>query len=149
MKKEKFLIGRKDKLDFPDLNLYDIDVKIDTGAHSSSIHCHNIKLVKGLKSNKRKVKFNLLDPEHPQYDHRLYTLPLYAKRRIKSSSGEAEQRYIIKTKVLIFNKEFDIELSLTDRSRMEFPILIGRKLLRNGFIVDVNKYDLSYKNKLK
>ena len=39
----KILIGRKDKADFPELSLNDIDIKIDSGAYTSSIHCTNIK----------------------------------------------------------------------------------------------------------
>lgn len=145
--KEKILIGRKDKVDFPKLGLFDIDSKIDTGAYTSAIHCRNIKLVKGLKSGQKKVRFNLLDPSYPNHNEKLFRIPLHAKRKIKNSSGQTEQRYIIKTTAVIFNKEFEVELSLTDRSKMECPVLLGRSLLKKGFIVDVNKYNLSYKNK--
>ena len=144
---EKILVGRKDKVDFPKLGLFDIDAKIDTGAHTSAIHCRNIKLVKGLKSGQKKVRFNLLDPSHSKYNDKLFRIPLHAKRKIKNSFGQTEQRYIVKTTAVIFNKEFEVELSLADRSKMECPVLIGISLLKKGFIVDVNKYNLSYKNK--
>ena len=146
---EKLILGRKDRIDFPELDLYDIDAKIDTGAYTSAIHCHNIQLVKGLKSGKRKVRFNLLDPSHPDYNEKLFRIPLHARRRIKNSFGQVEQRYIVKTKVVIFDQKYDIELSLTDRSKMECPVLLGRRFLKNGFIVDINKYNLSNKKKLK
>ncbi len=113
------------------------------------MHCHNIKLVRGVNSGTRKVRFNILDPSHPKYNNKLFRLPLYAERRVKSSNGKSEKRYIVNTTVTLFDKEFNIEISLTDRSEMECPVLIGRKLLTKGFIVDVNKYNLSYKNKVK
>ena len=146
-KKSKILIGRRDKIDFPKLYLYDVDAKIDTGAYTSSIHCRNIKVIE--KDRVKKIKFNLLDPTHPSKSNKRITLPVHAKRRIKNSSGLAEERYLIKTQILLFDEVFDIELSLTDRSGMEYPVLLGRKLLSNRFIVDVGEANLSYKKKLR
>jgi hypothetical protein len=46
----------------------------------------------------------------------------------------------------LLDKTYDIELALADRSKMDFPVLLGRRLLRRGFIVDVSKKYLSTKN---
>ena len=146
-KSNKIVIGRRDKIDLPKLSLYDVDAKIDTGAYTSSIHCRNIKVIE--KDGVKKIRFNLLDPTHPSKSNKRITLPVQAKRRIKNSSGQAEERYIIKTQILLFGQVFDIELSLTDRSRMEYPVLLGRKLLSNRFIVDVAEANLSYREKLR
>jgi hypothetical protein len=58
----KITIGRADKADFPELSLSEIDVKIDSGAYTSSIHCSSINeiTVDGVSL----IKFTLLDPEH-------------------------------------------------------------------------------------
>jgi hypothetical protein len=141
------VIGRKDRVDFPPLRLYNIDAKIDTGAYTSAIHCHNIKIIDN--DREQKVIFSLLDPSHPSYNNKKFTLPIYRRRRIKNSFGQVEERYIIKTKILLFDELFDIELSLTDRSKMEYPVLLGRKVLRNRFLVNVMQADLSYKQKLR
>ena len=146
-KSNKIVIGRRDKIDLPKLSLYDVDAKIDTGAYTSSIHCRNIKVIE--KDGVKKIRFNLLDPTLPSKSNKRITLPVQAKRRIKNSSGQAEERYIIKTQILLFGQIFDIELSLTDRSGMEYPVLLGRKLLSNRFIVDVAEANLSYKGKLR
>lgn len=143
----KKLVGRKDKVDFPKMRLYDIDAKIDTGAYTSAIHCHNIKIAE--KDNVKYVTFNLLDPSHPDYNDKRFRVPLHAKRKIKSSIGKSEERCIIKTLITLFGEKFEIELSLSDRSKMEYPVLLGRKLLKKGFVVDVSKSDLSYKHKVK
>ncbi len=144
--KTKKVIGRIDKADFPELSLYDIQVKIDTGAYTSSIHCHNIS-IRHKKGQPPQVRFNLLDPSHPEYDEREFILPIYARRRVKSSSGESTIRTFIKTKILLFGELIDIELSLADRSDMKYPVLLGRRLLRRRFIVDVSRRNLSYKKK--
>ncbi len=142
---EKIIIGRKDKIDLPDLALFNIDAKIDTGAYTSSIHCYQIQLTKN--NGVATVRFKLLDPSHPDYNEREFLLPVHQFKSVKSSSGHTEERIFIKTNILIFDQLFEIELSLTDRSDMKHPVLIGRKLLKNRFIVDVSKFNLSYRQK--
>jgi len=144
---QKKVIGRKDKVDFPRMRLYDIDAKVDTGAYTSAIHCHNIKITE--KDGNKYVSFNLLDPSHPQFNEKRYRMLLHSKKRIKNSFGKSEQRYIIKTTITLFGEKFEIELSLSDRSKMEYPVLLGRKLLKKRFIVDVGKTNVSYKEKNK
>ena len=146
-KKEKLVIGRKDKVDFPKLKLYNIDAKIDSGAYTSAIHCNNIKLKK--RGEKRFVYFNLLDSSHPDYDHKEIRLPLHKIKRVKNSFGQSEKRYIVVTEIMIFEQKFEIELSLSNRTQMLHPVLLGRKLLKKGFIVDVSRVNVSYRKKLR
>jgi hypothetical protein len=145
MKKEKLIIGRKDKADFPEWNLFDIDIKIDTGAYTSSIHCHEIQteIIDGVKM----VKFRLLDPSHDYYNHKLLSAPVFKEKKVKSSIGEAEKRYIIKSVIVLFGKKYKVDLSLTDRGSMRYPVLIGRKLLNQKFLVDTAEKNLSFNQK--
>src|SRR3990172_11505456 len=101
LKSSMIIIGRKDKADFPELGLYDIDAKVDTGAYTSAIYCQDIMEVDEV--GKSKVRFRLLDPSRPSYNNREFTHPIYAKREIKNSFGQVEERYIIKTKILLFD----------------------------------------------
>ncbi|XWN38324.1 MAG: RimK/LysX family protein [Balneola sp.] len=142
----KQVIGRLETVSLPSWDIENIEAKIDTGAFSSSLHCHNIEQFK--KGEKSWVKFNLLDPEHPSYDGRLISLPVLDHREVKSSNGQTELRVFIETKISLFDQDYPIELSLTNRSEMKFPILIGRKFLRKKFLVDVSKKNISL-NKLK
>ena len=138
------VIGRLERIDFPDWDLFDIDAKIDTGAYTSSLHCHHIEPFK--KEGKPYIKFNLLDPSHNIYNDKLFKLPIYDTKMIKSSNGETEERFIIKTTIHILGRSYEVELSLTDRSEMKYPVLIGRKLISGNFIVDVSKKYLAKKN---
>lgn len=137
------VIGRLENIDFPEWNLFDIDAKIDTGAYTSSLHCHHIKSYK--EAGKEYVKFNLLDPSHETYNDKLFKLPIHRKKVVKSSNGETEERYVVKTSVKIYDNILKAELSLTDRSEMRYPVLIGRKLLNGRFLVDVSRKYLSKK----
>lgn len=144
---EKKVIGRKDVADFPDLEFENINIKIDTGAYTSAIHCRNVKKI--VKDDKILLSFILLDSSHPQYANKEYIVENFKEKKIKSSFGTSEKRFVIKTKIKIFNKSYQIELSLSERGEMRFPVLIGRKFLMKKFIVDPSRYNLSYKRKLK
>lgn len=143
--KNKIIIGKKDKADFPELELFNIDIKIDTGAYTSSIHCHNIKEIE--EEGERYIEFQLLDPSHKDYNNKKFKVKNFKEKKIRSSNGKGEKRYIIKTKIHIFKKKYTIELSLSERSEMRFPVLIGRKLLNKKFIVDTSLSNLSFNSK--
>lgn len=136
-------IGRIDKADFPLLNLHDIDIKIDTGAFTSTIHCKNVVV----ENNYLKCKF--LDPEHPGYHEKEFIFNQYDVRVVKSSNGESQARYRILTEIELFGKRHPIFLTLSDREEMKYPVLIGRKFLMKRYLVDIHKTNLSYKLKLK
>jgi len=142
MPRKKLLLGRTDKLDLPELGLYEIEAKIDTGAHSCSIHCHKIEVIQ--QNNENVLNFILLDPLHPAYNNKSFFLKDFFEKRVRNSFGQVEKRFIIKTPVLIYDRIINTEFSLSYRENLRYPILIGRKLLRKGFIIDVSKYNLSY-----
>src|ERR1043165_2164219 len=92
------VLGRCDRIDLPELGLTDIHAKIDTGAYTSSLHCRHVNVVNG------KLEFVLLDEEHPEFTGMKFIFKKFSQREIKNSFGIAEQRYIIKTTIKIFNK---------------------------------------------
>lgn len=130
--KPKLVIGRREKVSFPDLGIINIDAKVDTGAYTSALHCHDIEVKQNV------LHFKLLDPSHPQFNKQ-QRFEIFTEKNIKNSFGDLERRYIIKTRIKIGNKIVKTSISLTDRANMRCPVLIGRKLLRKKFIVDVNE----------
>lgn len=143
----KKLIGRIDKVDFPEFNLMDIDVKIDSGAYTSSIHCSDIIEIQENRVNY--IQFTLLDPEHPAYNNKIFKTQNFSTKLVKSSNGISENRYVIKTEIRLFNQTFPIYLTLTQRGEMKYPVLIGRKFMNDKFIIDTTQKNLSYKEKRK
>ena len=135
------VIGRREWVDFPELGLEQIIAKVDTGAYTSSIHVHQVEEIE--VNGAQGVRFQLLDPRHPEYKDRFWEFPVLKQKYIKSSNGERQRRHIIRTPIKIFGRIFKIELSLADRSKMECPILLGRKVLTNRFLVDVSLKYLS------
>jgi hypothetical protein len=135
------ILGRSDRVDLPGLGLTNIHAKIDTGAYSSSLHCSRAEIING------KLEFVLLDEEHPEFTGMKFTFEKFTRRKIKNSFGEAEQRFVIKTPIKIHNRTILTEFSLSDREKLRFPVLLGRKILRNRFLIDVTEKDLSFKSK--
>jgi hypothetical protein len=133
-------IGRLERVDIPEWNLFDLEAKIDTGAYTSSLHCHHIEVFE--HEGKPMVRFKLLDPSHDDYNGRTLELPVYKTKKVKSSNGITEERIIVTTKIVLAGKPIRIHLALTDRSEMRYPLLIGRRTLKGRFLVDVSyKYD--------
>lgn len=95
---EKIVIGRRDKADFPKLGFNNVDVKVDTGAYTSSIHCTNIKEEEG------GLKGTFFDPDHPNYDGREFHFKEYNVVFVKSSNGEIQQRYEVQSNIVLFKK---------------------------------------------
>ena len=136
-KKVKEVIGRTVLVDLPRLGFASIPAKTDTGAYYCSLHCHfiNIKIEDG----KRVLCFNLLDPSHPEYqDRTIFYRRKFIEKQIKNSFGDSESRFLIHTAVCIHNRRIRAWISLTDRGNMKYPMLLGSRLLRNKFIVDVS-----------
>ncbi len=137
-KKEKKTIGRTDIVDLPDLGVLNIHAKIDTGAYRPSIHCKKVHLEGEL------LKFTLRTEEgYKEYETREWD-----KKVVRSSNGKSQSRFIIRTRIRLFGTNYKTSISLTDRSKMRNPLLIGRKMLNGRFYVDVSKKDLSYQDKL-
>jgi len=137
MKTKLTIIGRREKVSLPDFNLDPIEAKIDTGAYTSALHCQKVMSVD--RNGKDFVTFQLLDAAHPHFKNQIFEFPVYKVKKIKSSNGSVQTRYIIKSTIRIGEQTLQIEFSLADRSRMEYPILIGRKALRGKFLIDVSK----------
>ncbi|GGK39024.1 MULTISPECIES: ATP-dependent zinc protease family protein [Flavobacteriaceae] len=135
----KTLIGRTDIVDFPKLELSGIDIKVDSGAYTSSFHCHHIEVENEV------LKCQFLDPKHNRYHEKYFYFKEFIQKNVKSSNGSIENRFIIETEILIFNENHTIELSLTERGSMMYPVLLGRKFLSKKFIIDTAKKNLSFK----
>lgn len=135
------ILGRYDRVDLPDLGVSNIHAKIDTGAYTCSLHCSRAAVIDG------KLEFILLDEEHPEFTGMKFVFKKFGQREIKNSFGEAELRFVIKTKIRIFKRLIHAEFSLSNRGNLKFPVLLGRKILRQRFLIDVTKKDLSFKSK--
>lgn len=131
----KKIVGTKEIISIIDLELFNLDAKVDTGADSNALHCDDITIDE--KNNN--VSFVLLDETHESYHGKKMTFPLYKIKKVKSSNGQVQLRPSIKVNVEFFGKKYKSIISLTNRADMKFPMLIGRRFLKDRFLVDVSK----------
>ncbi len=131
---EKKIIGRKELISIPQLELYDLDAKVDTGADSNALHCDAIEI-----SDDGRVSFTLLDAVHPSYHGKRISMPLHKVKNIRSSNGIVQKRAFIRVEVDFFGQKYHTLISLTSRADMKYPMLLGRKFLSQKFLVDVSQ----------
>jgi hypothetical protein len=134
--KPKKVIGRREKIDLPDLELSGLEAKIDTGAYTSAIHCEGIELIE--EEGRIKISFHIAPPRNQGVTARIFKTEAFTIKNIRSSFGQTERRYVIRTRVRIGKRLVRAEFSLSDRTEMRYPVLLGRKLLKHRFIVDVS-----------
>ncbi|MDD2451437.1 MAG: RimK/LysX family protein [Sulfurovum sp.] len=138
--KKKQIIGSKELISLIDLELFDLDAKVDTGADSNALHCDDIEI-----DENNMVHFTLLDEVHPAYHGKRMQLPLYKLKKVRSSNGELQLRPSIQVEVEFFGQKYRSVVSLASRADMKYPMLIGRKFLSGRFLVDVSEEYLSKK----
>ena len=125
MSKQKTIIGSEEFVSFPELNVNMIHARVDTGAATSSLG------VKWVKEEEGVISCLLLNKQVVTFDS-------FKKKIIKSSFGHTEERYVVKILINVLGRKVRTNFTLADRSKMKFPILLGRKLLKGKFMVDVD-----------
>lgn len=121
------VVGWMEYIALPGLGLSRIKAKFDTGARTSALHATKIETF--VRDDQDWVRFNVqLDVNGSEFS---LDAPIYDTRHIKNSSGVQEERIIIRTPVIIAGRTWPITVSLTDRSNMSLPMIVGRTALKN------------------
>jgi len=113
-----------------------MEARIDTGAETTSIHAEDVRLVE--RDSKRYVQFNLIDPatgEKVAQEIRL-------RRRvwIKQFEIQKEKRFVVKMWITLGEVRERVDVTLSDRQAMEYPLLVGRNFLTDALVVDVSRH---------
>lgn len=132
--KSKLIVGSLEVCDLPDLGLYDLEVRVDTGAKTSSLHAENI--VKFQRNGKPWLRFNIHPNANDVGEIKSCEAALHGSRRVKSSNSASEKRYVIKTLLKMGGKSWPIEITLTNRSDMNYLMLLGREGMGERILVD-------------
>jgi ribosomal protein S6--L-glutamate ligase len=133
---KKTIVGKEEWCSLPELNLPAVKARVDSGAKTSSLHAFNIHPY--TEGGVEYVKFDI----HPVQNNRKVVQKCVARavdrRSVKSSSGEKERRHVIKTPVIIGEKEWEIEITLTNRDSMGYRMLLGREAMGEHLLIDPN-----------
>lgn len=123
------VVGWREWVTLPDLGVT-VKAKVDTGARTSAIHATDIDV------DGEVVHFTVFPHQRDDADPRRVSAPLVDLREVRSSSGEADHRPVVRTAVTLHRRRWTIELTLANRDDMGFRMLLGRTGIRGRFMVD-------------
>ncbi len=123
-------IGWREWVALPSMEIPGLKAKVDTGARTCALHAVDATAV--VVDGRHCVRFAIPEEQTGIGETLFHTAPVRDRRHIKSSSGHTQKRFVIFTRIQIGPRSFNIEITLTDRSSMEYPMLLGRNLLRLG-----------------
>lgn len=129
------VIGRTESARFPGDSDIEVPVKIDTGADRSSIWASNIFI-----DEEHLLHYTLFDSDSPYYSSQIHKTKKYSVVLVRSSNGKAQIRYRVDLSITMAGREIIGSFTLADRSKNRYPVLIGCKLLKNKFVVDVSRF---------
>lgn len=132
-RKLKTIIGRAERVDFPDANIRGVPAKIDTGAYRSSIWASNMREEKG------KLYYTLLGPESEYFSGLECVTDDYEEVEVENSFGHKEKRFSVFIRIKLGSRTVKSNFTLAARGKKTYPVLIGRKLLRGRYLVDVSE----------
>ena len=135
----KLVVGELEQVWMPNLGLA-LPARVDTGAETASLDARNIELFE--RDGKRWVRFEIVHPESGE--------PLALERRLKrmvgliqANSPESERRPVIKLGITIGHINQSAEFTLSNRSHLDYQMLIGRNILQDVMVVDVSKKNIA------
>jgi hypothetical protein len=140
------VIGWHEEADFPDWGIRRVPVKIDTGAHTSALDVTSYEL-RHTSGGELIAELRLaLHRKRPQRV-RLIKAPVLKMVVVSNSSGMREHRPLIETRLALGGVTKLVQLTITNRSGMRFPVILGRKALKGDFLVDVSRRDVLRRKK--
>lgn len=134
----KKIIGRIELVGLPEFGIVDVAAKTDTGAYSGALHAESIK-IKHTKDGDElhfKVPHFVGGRTHSE-EYVTCVSRDFVAVQVKSSNGQWQDRYKIRTIVRIQGRDHETQFTLTNRQSQKVPMLLGRKLLRGNYLVNV------------
>ena len=130
-------IGWREWVDLPELGIHCIKAKVDTGARSSALHAFDIETLEN--GNQTMVRFKVHPIQRDAHTVVVCEAPLVDWRKVRSSTGRAMIRPAIRSQVRVGSRVIKTEITLVRRDLMGFRMLLGRRALKQKFLVDCGR----------
>lgn len=126
-------VGWREWVALPELGIPAIKTKIDTGARTSALHTFDLDTYH--ERGREYVRF-LIHPLQKRTDIEIQCVaPIIDRRIVRDSGGHPEERLVIETPVLLGDRQWTIEITLTSREDMLFRMLLGRRAIVDGNLI--------------
>ena len=127
------VIGLREWIALPELGLAGLRAKIDTFAITSKLHASDIEPFE--LDGQPWVRFTAHLGSLVQRRHYRREAPLVSMKTIRSSTGHTQHRYVICTNLVLGDRHWPVEFTLTCRKTMRYRVLLGAKALVEGQLV--------------
>ena len=131
------VIGWREWIGLPDLDVEPIKAKVDTGARSSSIHAFGIE--RHQRGAREYVCFRIHPLQRSSKRSVLVEAEVLEHRIVRSSNGQRSLRPVVLIEIELMGLRWPVELTLANRDEMGFRMLLGREAIRGRFLVDAGK----------
>src|SRR5690606_9136743 len=121
---DQLVVGWREWVSLPQLGIGRIEAKVDTGARTSALHANSIETFSARGAPW--VRFDVTGEAETMPWHEA---EVAGRRSVRSSNGESEMRFVVCTSLLVAGRSRPLEITLTNRDRMELPMLVGREAL--------------------
>jgi hypothetical protein len=125
-RKQTLVIGWREMIALPEFGIASMRAKIDTGARTSALHA--LDQVRFEKDGDPWVRFRVPIPGTPRTTR--FSAPVLDERDIRNTSGEPENRIVIRVLLILGWHRWHVEVSLANREKMEFDMILGRTAIR-------------------
>jgi hypothetical protein len=126
------IAGWREYVALPTLGIGPLVAKLDTGARSAALHAENIHIYE--KDGHYRIRFDVpVDAQGGRV--KTCDLRLSAERRVKNTGGGSELRKVVETDVKLGSTVWQAQITLTDRTDMGVPMLLGRSTIKGRFLV--------------
>lgn len=128
------IIGRIEYVDVMSISMRK-KARIDTGAETTSIDASDI--VEFERDGKKWVQFTVTDRSTDVISE--IKAPVVRNVRIKQHGVDNVRRQVVELELRMGSLRERVEVTLADREKFDYPILIGRNFLRGRAVVDVSR----------
>jgi len=144
---ELITLGWREWVGLPDFGIKNIKAKVDTGARTSALHAFEVRSFE--EDGAERVEFRMHPVQKDQDTVVTCVADVLDKRRVTDSGGHTEERFVIKTDLVIGPHRWPIEVTLTARDDMMFRMLIGRTALNGRALVNPQRSYVVGKKKVR
>lgn len=130
----RVMMGWREWVALPDLEVRQVKAKVDTGARSSALHAWHVEPFE--RDGAAWVRFEVHPIQRNSARVVRCSAPVADIRQVRNSGGQVERRYVIRTAVQLGPERWPIEISLTNRDEMGFRLLLGRAAVKRRCIIN-------------
>lgn len=128
------IIGACEWVSLPGLGIPDLRARVDTGAKTCALHATDIETF--IREDGQWVRF-VAHVGFPDATHQIHCeARLRGIRQVRNTGGQLTERYTIRTPIVIGHARWEVDITLSDREKMRYRMLLGRSAMKQHALVN-------------